>query len=122
MKDPLDSLKDFGYRVLQVVEAQTPPVSLTDYKAIDHYNYHIKVTDINHRITAGYDDVYVVLMTREDIHKLEQRNREFEFMQRVISESKAVLSQDGAERKVRQSNPGVDEAYKHYKFMLDLAK
>lgn len=122
MKDPLDSLKDFGYRVIQVVEAQNPPVSLADYKAIDHYNYHIKVTDINHRITAGYDDVYVVLMTREDIHKLEQRNREFEFMQRVISESKAVLNQDGAERKIRQSNPGVDEAYKHYKFMLDLAK
>jgi hypothetical protein len=122
-----ESLEKLGFKVIQVVEGTDYPPRNYQYfqqypKAEEHYTYQIRSVDINHRIVPGYDDTYVTLLTERDIADLERLKQEHQYMLGIVEESNKILSTQARENKVRRANTGVEEAYQHYKFLLNLAE
>ena len=122
-----ETIEKLGFRVIQVVEGTDYPPRNYQYfqnyhKADEPYTYQVKSVEINHRIVAGYDDTYVTLLTERDIADLERLKKEHDYMRGLIDESNRILSAQARENKIRRANTGVEEAYQHYKFLLNLAE
>lgn len=123
MNDETKILNELGCKVIQVVDGtDNPPGSYYHFNDKLETYYTLKTHEIHHRIVAGYDSTYVVLFSEHDIRRLGQKLHDYNYMSTLFSESQKVLQEDAKERKIRNSNKGVAEAYEHYKFMLNLAK
>ena len=133
----VETLKKQGYRVIQVVEGQHPSYEyvygrkrnddwypnypLTKYEE-EAYRHTFKTVHVNHQLIAGHENTYVTLLTEHDVEDLDRMKQEFKYMKAIIDESNQILQQSAREKKIRDTNQGVEEAYQHYKFLLSLTK
>lgn len=61
-------------------------------------------------------------LPREHFRKLVEREADYQDLIRINQESANILFQQRADEKVRKENPAVEQAYRRYQMLLELAR